>query len=197
MRAPGAPRGRPGVEARRGVTAWYVVDDLAEAAAIAGRHGDLLIVDLENTLVGYGSRLRQRRRAMERAVEVVAATDGLRRLAFVSNARFHLPGLDHPVLRVEALTGARKPHLWLPPLRRRRSELQGAAVYGDQPLTDGLLAAHLGGVWLQPRHAHDATSREPLWPRLMRTAGRRAQARRFQLVPASTVVSQRPGPVPR
>lgn len=166
------------------LTAWYVVDDLSEAAAVASRHGDLLVVDLENTLVGYGSRLRQRRQAMELAIEVVAATEGLRRLAFVSNSRLHLPALGHPVLQVEALIGARKPHLWLPPLRHLRSELRGAAVYGDQPLTDGLLARNLGGVWLQPRHAYETAAREPLWPWLMRAAGRRVVDRRFELQPA-------------
>jgi predicted HAD superfamily phosphohydrolase YqeG len=169
-------------------TAWFVVDDLSEAAAVAARHGELLVVDLENTLVRYSSRLRERRAALQDAVEVVAATGALRRLTFLSNARFRLPDLQHPMLEVDVLTAARKPHLWLPPLRRLRAQLQGAAVYGDQPLTDGLLAHYLGGVWLQPRHAHEPMAHEPLWPRVMRAAGRSVLDRCFELQLA------RPGP---
>jgi hypothetical protein len=119
---------------------------------------------------------------MAAALEVVAGGGTVTRVAFVSNARLDLPALRHPTLAVLAVAAARKPHLRLPPLRRLRAELAGAAVYGDQPLTDGLLAHHLGGVWLQPRHAHEPAGAEPWWPRWMRAAGRRVTDRRFRLV---------------
>jgi len=161
-------------------TPWWVVDGLADAVAVAGGHGDVLVVDIENTLVGYGSTREQRHAAMAAAVEAAAADGRLRRLAFISNARHGLPALTHASLAIVALTGARKPYVWLPPLRRIRAELAGAAVYGDQPLTDGLLARYLGGIWLQPRHVDTAAASEPWWPRVMRAAGRRTAQRRFR-----------------
>lgn len=161
-------------------TPWYVVDDIAQAVAIAGDHGDLLIVDLENTLVGYGVTAQECHAAMLEAAAAVATDGRIRRLAFVSNARFRLPALRHDVLAVRVVTGARKPHVRWPPLRRFRSDLVGAAVYGDQPLTDGMLAHHLGGIWLQPRHAHEPAPSEPWWPQLMRALGQRAIDRRFR-----------------
>jgi predicted HAD superfamily phosphohydrolase YqeG len=164
-------------------TPWFLVDDLVTAAALAARHSDLLVVDIENTLVGYGSSARKRHDAMVAALEEVAASGGLRRLAFVSNARLPLPTVAHPALEVHLVTAARKPYVRLPPLRRLRAELAGAAVYGDQPLTDGMLARNLGGIWLQPRHAHDPISYEPPWPSLMRAVGRRILDRRFRLTP--------------
>jgi predicted HAD superfamily phosphohydrolase YqeG len=173
-----------------------VVDGLAEAVDVAAHHGDVLVVDLENTLVDYGSTVEQRTAAMVEAVEAAAAA-GLRHLAFVSNARFALPPPAHGTLVVEALAAARKPHLSIPPLRRLRSRLAGAAVYGDQPLTDGMLARNLGGIWLQPRHAHELTTTapesEPWWPRVMRGAGRKVIEERFQPTAWSPAV---PGPPP-
>jgi predicted HAD superfamily phosphohydrolase YqeG len=168
-------------------TSWYVVDDLADAVAVAADHTDTLVVDLENTLVDYGSTVEERQAAMDRVLDAAAGT-ALRRLAFVSNARFALPAPEHASLMVTALAAARKPHLVLPPLRRFRAELAGAAVYGDQPLTDGMLARNLGGIWLQPRHAYrdpalPADRTEPWWPRVMRSRGRRALRERFELVP--------------
>lgn len=161
-------------------TPWYVADDIAQAVAIAGDHGDLLVVDLENTLVGYGVTAQECHAAMEAAAVAVAADGRIRRLAFVSNARFRLPVLQHDVLTVRVVTGARKPHVRWPPLRRIRTDLHGAAVYGDQPLTDGMLAHHLGGIWIQPRHAHEPTASEPWWPQLMRALGQRAIDRHFR-----------------
>lgn len=161
-------------------TPWYVVDDLGSAVSVAGAHGDLLVVDIENTLVGYGSLAEERYDAMRVALATVGADDRFRRLAFVSNGRFTLPSLSHSSLTVHAISTARKPHVRWPPLRRFRSELDGAAVYGDQPLTDGMLARNLGGIWIQPRRVHEHIAEEPWWPRLMRSAGRRIIDRRFQ-----------------
>jgi len=169
------------------LTPWYVVDGLSEAVALAAGHGDVLVVDIENTLVGYGSTAADREAAMTAALDVVAAA-GLRRLAFVSNGRFDQPlqKMYHSVVEVDALVRARKPHVRLPPLRRLRQVLAGAAVYGDQPLTDGRLARNLGGIWLQPRHAAEPDPDEPWWPRVMRRRGQRVVRRGFQLQPFGT-----------
>jgi len=168
------------------LTLWLVVDGLAEAVSVAGAHGPALVVDLENTLVDYGSSADDRLAAMSAALDAVAADGRLRRLAFVSNGRFSapLPALSHPAVEVETLAGARKPYVWLPPLRALRSSLAGATVYGDQPLTDGRLARNLGGVWLQPCHAVVVSPDEPWWPRVMRRRGARVVRRHFSpLVP--------------
>lgn len=164
-------------------TPWFVVDGLAEAVAVARDHGDTLVLDLENTLVDYGSQEEDRTAAMAAALTLVAAAGGLRRVAFVSNARFVLPTLEQEGLVVHAMTAARKPYVRLPPLRALRDELAGAAVFGDQPLTDGRLARNLGGVWIQPRHAFQPSPDEPWWPRVMRRRGARALRRHFALDP--------------
>jgi predicted HAD superfamily phosphohydrolase YqeG len=163
------------------VTPWLVVDGLAEAVEVAGGLGTALVVDLENTLVDYGSSADDRLVAMSAALDAVVADGRLERLAFLSNGRFSapLPVLSHPAVEVEALAGARKPYVRLPPLRRLRADLAGAAVFGDQPLTDGRLARNLGGVWLQPRHAVEASPDEPWWPRVMRRRGARVVRRHF------------------
>lgn len=168
-RAPAAP------------TPWHVVDGVDEAVDLAGRHGDVLVVDLENTVVDYGSTPEQRHDAMVAVLDTAAAGGVLRRVAFVSNARFRLDTPTHGMLAVHALAAARKPYVRLPPLRHLRTELAGAAVYGDQPLTDGRLARNLGGIWLQPRHAHQPDPEEPWWPRVMRRRGRRVARRDFRL----------------
>lgn len=161
-------------------TPWFVVDHLTEAVSIAGQHGDLLILDLENTLVEYGSSVQARAEAMRAALKVVVADGRFRLLAFISNARFAIPTVTHDSLDVHTLAAARKPHTRLPPLRRLRAQLSGAAVYGDQPLTDGRLARNLGGIWLQPRHAHEPDPEEPWWGRSMRRAGRQVIHREFR-----------------
>lgn len=173
-RRPRSPRGQ------RPRTPWYLVDSIAEAVEGARQHGEVLVVDLENTLVDYGSTAEQRHEAMTGVLDAVAAAGGLQRVAFVSNARFDLAPLPHDVLTVHALTKARKPYVNIPPLRRLRDDLRGAAVYGDQPLTDGRLARNLGGIWLQPRHAHEPAPDEPWWPRVMRRRGQRVVRREFQ-----------------
>lgn len=162
-------------------TTWHVVDGVEEAVDLAGRHGEVLVVDLENTLVDYGSTPEQRAAAMVVVLDAAFAGGALNRVAFVSNARFTLAAPAHATLSVHALTAARKPYVRLPPLRHLRAELAGAAVYGDQPLTDGRLARNLGGIWLQPRHAHEPDPGEPWWPRVMRRRGRRVTRRDFLL----------------
>lgn len=164
-----------------------MVDGLSEAATIAAQHGDVFVVDLENTLVDYGSTEEQRLEALTTAVEVIATTpaaNGLRRLAFITNGPFTLPDLQHDAFVIHTVSSARKPYVRLPPLRRIRSLLVGATVYGDQPLTDGMLAHNLGGIWLQPRTAHEPVDSEPLWPRVMRAAGHRAIRKHFVLLPS-------------
>lgn len=163
-------------------TEHHVVDSLDQAVDIAARHGEVLVVDLENTLVDYGSTPEQRDEAMAEVLTVAAAAGSLRRVAFVSNARFVLATPRHDVLAVHALTKARKPYVRLAPLKHLRAELTGAAVYGDQPLTDGRLARNLGGIWLQPRHAHEPDPAEPWWPRVMRRRGERVLRRDFRPV---------------
>lgn len=163
----------------RARTPWRVVDGLDEAVALGARRSEVLVVDLENTLVPYGSSAADRRAALGAAVATVAAHGGIRHLAVVSNARFRLPPLAVDGLTCTVVRSARKPHLWCPPLRRLRPALAGATVYGDQALTDGLLARNLGGLWLQPRRAASAAADEPWWPRLMRARGRRVTRRRF------------------
>lgn len=159
-----------------------MVDGLAEALVVARGHGDTIVLDLENTLVGYGSSVDDRRAAMAAALAAVAEDAQLRRVAFVSNARFVIPEVACDGLVVHTVGAARKPYVRLPPLRRLRDELAGAAVYGDQPLTDGRLAHNLGGIWLQPRHAFEPDPDEPWWPRVMRRRGERAVRRHFALV---------------
>ena len=171
-------RGRPG---RR--TPWCLADGLDEALALAADRSDVLVVDLENTLVPYGSTAAHRVAAIDAAVAAVAAHGGIRHLAVVSNARFRLPPAAAAGLTCTVVRAARKPHLWCPPLRALRPALAGATVYGDQPLTDGLLAHHLGGLWVQPRPATLAGADEPWWPRLMRARGRRVLRRSFAPVP--------------
>jgi predicted HAD superfamily phosphohydrolase YqeG len=162
----------------------FVADDLDEAVDIAVEHGDLLVLDIDNTLVAYGSSEEERSKAMARATETVAIR-GLERLAFITNGRVRLPQPRHAALTIHTVSAARKPYVRLPPLRRIRDELRGATVYGDQPLTDGMLARNLGGIWIQPRHAHEPPETEPWWPRVMRQAGKRAMDRRFELVAAT------------
>jgi predicted HAD superfamily phosphohydrolase YqeG len=169
----------------------FVVDDLSDAVAIAADHGDLLILDIDNTLVTYGSSKDERGSAMAEAVETVAGW-GLQRLAFITNGPGPLPSVHHESLVIDTVTAARKPYVRLPPLKRFRDELAGAAVYGDQPLTDGMLARNLGGIWIQPRHAHEPEEVEPWWPRVMRQAGRRAMDRHFELVAPPNTVSGSP-----
>jgi predicted HAD superfamily phosphohydrolase YqeG len=171
-------------------TPLVVVDDLPGAIAAAARWSEVLVVDLENTLVDFGSTAEDRERAMTEALTLVAADGRLTRLAFVSNAPFKdLPALRHAALTVHTLARARKPHIHWFPLRRIRSHLAGAAVYGDQPLTDGLLAHHLRGVWLQPRHAYERPETEPWVPRWLQDTllerGRQVIERRFEVAPAS------------
>ena len=165
---------------RRPRTPWFVVDDVAHAVDVARRHGQVLVVDLANTLVDYGSTVDERHTAMTALLDAVAGAGGLRRVAFVSNARFDLPALRHGDLAVHALAAARKPYVHLPPLRHLRADLMGAAVYGDQPLTDGRLARNLRGIWLQPRHSHRPAPDEPWWPRVMRRRGQRVVRREFR-----------------
>src|SRR5262249_52992490 len=110
-------------------TARYLVDDLAEAVAVATRHSSVMVLDLENTLVGYGSSLEARGAAMPEARARVASAGHCHRVVFASNSRFELPAVAHEALSVSAVTAARKPHVRLPPLRRLRAELQGAAVF--------------------------------------------------------------------
>ena len=160
-------------------TPWIVVDGLTDAIRVAGRHGGLLIVDLENTLVPYGSHAADRARATAVAVDAAATSGVVRHLVFVTNARFTLPPVRDDRLRVTVVSRARKPHVRRGPLRHLRDELAGGAVYGDQPLTDGRLARNLHGVWLQPRHAHYGHVGEPWWPRLMRAVGTRFTGRWF------------------
>jgi predicted HAD superfamily phosphohydrolase YqeG len=177
-----------GVEA----TPWIVVDELPDAIWEAGQRGGVLVVDLENTLVDYGSDDGDRARAMAAAVEAAAVSGAVRHLAFVTNARFPLPAFRDARLSVTAVGRARKPRVRRGPLRHLRSELAGAVVYGDQPLTDGLLARNLGGVWLQPRRAHAGPSEEPWWPRLMRAVGGQLTGRWF--APHLTASLPVPGP---
>jgi predicted HAD superfamily phosphohydrolase YqeG len=176
-------------------TPWLVVDGLHDAIREAGRRGGVLVVDLENTLVGYGSADADRARAIARAVEAAAVSGVVSHLAFVTNARFPLPAVRDDRLPVTAVGCARKPRVRRGPLRPLRGELAGAVVYGDQPLTDGLLARNLGGVWLQPRHAHVGGVPEPWWPRLMRAVGHRLTGRWFAPPAAASLAV--PDPAPR
>jgi hypothetical protein len=162
-------------------TPWYLVDGLEQAVALAGAHGPVLVVDIENTLVGYGSTAEERATAMDGVLDTVVADGRLTRLAFVSNGRFDQPlqKMYHSVVEVNSLVQARKPYIWLPPLRAMRAGLVGATVYGDQPLTDGRLARALGGIWLQPRHAAEVDEDEPWYPRMMRRRGQRIVGRSF------------------
>lgn len=171
-------------------TPWYLVDDLAEAIAIAGHHGDRMIVDIDHTLVRYSATGHERRQAMEASIRAVAEHGGIRRLAFISNARVFLPRLGHAWLEVWVVRAARKPHVHLAPLRELREDFTGAAVYGDMPLTDGMLARNLDGIWIQPRHTV-APPTEPWWPWLLRRVGRRTVQPHLQLTPTPEL---RPGP---
>lgn len=158
----------------RDQTAWFVVEDLAQAVAVAaGRPSSgVLVLDIENTLTRYGASAGERLEVMGEAVDLVAGHGGFREVMFVSNGYVELPLLSHDSLAIRTVSVARKPYVRLHPLRRLRSAMSGAAVYGDQALTDGLLARNIGGVWLQPRHAYEASAPEPWWPRAMRWAGR-------------------------
>lgn len=167
----------------RSRTPLFVADDLDDAVGIASEHGDLLVLDIDNTLVAYGSSEEERSNAMAQATETVARR-GLERLAFITNGRITLPQPRHGALKVWTVSAARKPYVRLPPLRQIRDELRGATVYGDQPLTDGMLAHNLGGIWIQPRHAYEPPETEPWWPKVMRQAGKRAMERRFELASA-------------
>lgn len=117
---------------------------------------------------------------MREAAELVAGHGGFHKVMFVSNGYLELPLVSHDSLVIGTVVAARKPYVRLHPLRQLRSEMRGAAVYGDQALTDGMLARNLGGIWLQPRHAYEAPEPEPWWPRMMRRAGRSVVSRAFQ-----------------
>jgi predicted HAD superfamily phosphohydrolase YqeG len=181
---------------RAAATPWVVVEGLAGAITEAGRRGGILVVDLENTIVAYGSSTGDRRRAIAAAVDAAASSGVVRHVAFVTNARFPLPTVVDDRLRVSVVTRARKPRVRRGPLRHLRSDLTGAAVYGDQPLTDGLLARNLRGAWLQPRHAHSRLGPEPWWPGLMRAVGTRFTSRWFAPPTAAAGPASDPAPHP-
>ena len=137
---------------------------------IDARTARLVVLDVENTLVPYGSTSDERAAALARAVRI-AETRLIPALAFVTNAPFEMVAPASESVDVICVSRARKPNVWLPPLRRHRSALAGAIVIGDQPLTDGQLASRLGGRFVEVEGFVNRAT-EPAWPKLLRRVAR-------------------------
>lgn len=139
----------------RSITTWTAI--CRDAEAMQG----VLVFDVENTLIDYGIVASDLACALR--VAVGALPPG--RVVLVSNSRLPLGevvGRDVPTF-----TRARKPWTSKAQIRAAAAGQRIAAVIGDQPLTDGLLAWHLGVPWLQLVRQRN----EPLWPRVLRFVG--------------------------
>lgn len=129
-----------------------------------------LIVDVENTLVPYGSSPADAQRFLDRAEAAFRGLSHLRSLVFLSNSTVEFSvGVVHRTWVAASRSRARKPWTTRTTLARLTRGIPIAAVCGDQPFTDGLLAWRLG---VQFVHIQIDSDHEPLWPRLMRRAGR-------------------------
>lgn len=130
-----------------------------------------VVLDIDNTLVRYGSDMDERVAMLERAVRVAESKHFIKRLVFATNGPIHLDPPASETIDVSYISAARKPWVQLQPLRRYRSELLGATVIGDQPLLDGLLANNIDGKFVHVQGFQTGRD-EPPWPRLQRFVGK-------------------------
>lgn len=168
-----------------GATPHLVASTVRDALALADELGDVVVLDVENTLTGYKPTFDEYEAALRRVIDVVQRGTALRRVFVVSNARVPVSALGGGDVKVTVVGRARKPWIELPPLRRYRDELAGATVCGDQLVTDGMLARRLGGAFVELRAAFPRQPRgeEPAWPRLLRSVGERLVRDRFSPPP--------------
>jgi hypothetical protein len=119
-----------------------------------------LLVDVEGTVVPHRAPDSLWRAAVG---EVASLLDGVPdlRVTFVTNSKRQV---NFNASRLSLVSGARKPFSARKRLDMREGE--PLAVWGDQVLTDGLLAWRLRGAFLEaPRPVG-----EPAWPRFLRRA---------------------------
>lgn len=128
-----------------------------------------LIVDVENTLVPYRSSEVGATALLDEALCGLDDLLQLRCVVFLSNSRAQFPvGTGGRLTRVVSISRARKPWTSKSTLNRIAGEAPIAAVCGDQPLTDGVLAWRLNVEYFQMLITREG---EPLWPRLIRLLG--------------------------
>ena len=128
-----------------------------------------IVVDVENTVVPYGAPSVHALNLMKQTVVSLGACSHLRCVIFLSNSRRRFPVRQVPGrARSVSISRARKPWTSTASLRKVAPGAPIVAVFGDQPLTDGILAWRLA----VPYHAVTlSSSREPLWPRTLRLVG--------------------------
>jgi predicted HAD superfamily phosphohydrolase YqeG len=148
------------------------VGELVEAAAAIDGKGlpFALVIDVENTIVPYRSSPAEAQRLLDAAEVALHGLSRLRRLVFLSNSTSKFsPGAVNRTWVAASRSRARKPWTSRTTIARLTDGVPIAAVCGDQPLTDGLLAWRLGVRYVPIRIDRD---HEPVWPRLLRLAGR-------------------------
>lgn len=145
-------------------TPWHR-SRLIEAAGLAGVLTDLahraevrhVVLDLDNTVVPYGSTDEEERALIDDAVRRIAALDHVTSISLVSNAGSGRTGPSLPLpSHATVVWSADKP---LTP-RARLATGTGSAptvVIGDLVMTDGLLAWRLGADY----YHCPITSRDP------------------------------------
>jgi predicted HAD superfamily phosphohydrolase YqeG len=163
-------------------TPVHQAHDLSGALGLAATLSDSVVVDIENCLVSYQATSDQREEAIEQAIDIALAHREIRTMFFITNGRLPVIVAPRDGLRLWGIHRGRKPWIWIPPLARHRTELWGAAVCGDQLLTDGLLAHYLHGTFIEVRQPISADMHEPLWPRLLRRLGESFAAPAFENV---------------
>lgn len=142
-------------------------DDGYEAIRAISSEATVVVVDVDNTLVPYGATPEERNAAVREALHLAEMSATIRSIVFVSNSRAGLEEPQSDTVDVTCISRARKPLVWLSPLRQHRSRLSRSVVIGDQPLTDGGLALLLDCRYLSVR----GFGGEALWPRLLRRTG--------------------------
>ena len=151
-----------------------------EAIPDAANAFEVLVIDLDNTLVSYARPAPAMDRLWVR-IQILAERLDLSCVCVLSNSRLPIaPPPRGTGVVLSAVTRARKP--WTSRKRiacsqRTRLNPFTAAVVGDQVLTDGVLAAHLGVPFYQ---VISTLPNEPMWPRIMRHAGERVASWLFE-----------------
>ncbi len=137
----------------RAATVWtpWHRSHLIEAASLAGVLADLaqrpevrhVVLDIDNTVVPYGSSDEQERQLIDDAVRRIATLDHVETISIVSNAGSGRTGPSLPLpSHATVVWSADKP---LTPRSRLAAGTGSAAtvVVGDLVMTDGLLAWRL------------------------------------------------------
>jgi predicted HAD superfamily phosphohydrolase YqeG len=131
---------------------------------------ETVLVDVENTIAPYTPTKTQLAQSLRMAIKELEQVESLKRVWFLSNSS--LVRVDTPTSRLEVrvVPRAGKPLLRRSLLSEIDLDRGHLAVWGDQPLTDGLLARRLGATFL---YQSARMAGEPAWPRLLRFMGQR------------------------